>query len=106
MELVGDTGERKVRTEALVAEIQEAEKSKRAMRFEEITKRLIAALKELPAEISLKTLSNASGLSMQTLHYRVRIRHRIEPSSPLSKRFKGESDLYSRDEILSKVSAK
>lgn len=103
MELVGDKGEGKVRTEALVAEIQEAEKLKRSERFEVNTRKLVAALKELPAEISLKTLANATGLSMQTLHYRIRMKHKIEPSDPLSKTFKGEADLYSRDEILSKL---
>lgn len=69
-----------------------------------VTTRLIEALEELKTQdVSLQQISKASGISSQTVYYRVREKWKIKPSRHLAKIFKGESDLYCREEILKKA---
>ncbi len=100
MELVGDTGEGKVKTEALVRMLEDAP----VRHAKDVGARILKALEEIPLnEVSLNQLVTHTGLSTSTIHYRVRVKWRLNPSKKYSKVFKGASDLYSVEELLKKA---
>lgn len=91
-----------MKTEALVQMLKDAPVIKTSRT--DVSARILKALEEIPlTDVSLTQIARQSGLSNQTIHYRVRVKWRLQPSRHLAKVFKGESDLYCREEILKKA---